>query len=201
MVVIGPGLSLNKETAQLVRRLAETLTVPLLIDGDGLAAIGNSPKILRNRSGETVLTPHPGEMSRLTGLSLDTIQNDPIGILQKTAAQLQATIVLKGAHSLIGFPDQRVFVNMTGSHAMATAGSGDVLTGAIAAMAGTGLPLDMAVCKGVALHGAAGELAAEVIGADGVTASDILDYLPDAVRRDRIDLDSAAVCSNALPIV
>ena len=113
---------------------------------------------MRNRSGETVLTPHPGEMSRLTGLSLDAIQNDPIGILQKTAAQLQATIVLKGAHSLIGFPDQRVFVNMTGSHAMATAGSGDVLTGAIAAMAGTGLPLDMAVCKGVALHGAAGEL-------------------------------------------
>jgi ADP-dependent NAD(P)H-hydrate dehydratase / NAD(P)H-hydrate epimerase len=201
MVVIGPGLSLNQETARLVRRLAETVSVPLLVDGDGLTAIGNSPEILRNRSGETVLTPHPGEISRLTGLSLDTIQNDPIGILQKTAAQLQATIVLKGAHSLIGFPDQRVFVNMTGSHAMATAGSGDVLTGAIAAMAGTGLPLDMAVCKGVALHGAAGELAAEVIGADGVTASDILDYLPDAVRRDRIDRDSAAVCSNALPIV
>jgi ADP-dependent NAD(P)H-hydrate dehydratase / NAD(P)H-hydrate epimerase len=201
MVVIGPGLSLNEETAQLVRGLAETVRVPMLIDGDGLAAIGNSPEILRNRPGDTVLTPHPGEMTRLTGLSLNAIQDDPIGILQKTADQLQATIVLKGAHSLIGFPDQRVFVNMTGNHAMATAGSGDVLTGAIAAMLGAGLPLDMAVCKGVELHGLAGDMAAEVMGADGVTASDILAYLPDAVRRDRVDRNNATMCSNAPPIV
>jgi len=201
MVVIGPGLSLNEETARLVRGLAETLTVPLLIDGDGLAAICQSPDILRNRSADTVLTPHPGEMTRLTGLSLEALQNDPVGILQKTAAQFQAIIVLKGAHSLIGFPDQRVVVNMTGNHAMATAGSGDVLTGAIAAMVGSGLPLDMAVCKGMALHGTAGDIAAEIIGADGVTASDILAYLPEAVRRDRLDQDSASVYPNTLTIV
>lgn len=201
MVVIGPGLSLNEETARLVRGLAEAVTVPLLIDGDGIAAICKSPDILRNRSADTVLTPHPGEMTRLTGLSLEALQNDPVGILQKTAALLQATIVLKGAHSLIGFPDQRVVVNMTGNHAMATAGSGDVLTGAIAAMLGSGLPLDMAVCKGVALHGAAGDIAAEIIGADGVTASDILTYLPEAVRRDREGGESGKVCPNVLTIV
>jgi len=201
MVVIGPGLSLNDETAQLVQSLAEAVTVPLLIDGDGISAICKSPDILRNRPADTVLTPHPGEMSRLTGLSLEAVQNDPVGILQKTTARLQATIVLKGAHSLIGFPDQRVVVNMTGNHAMATAGSGDVLTGAIAAMVGSGLPLDMAVCKGVALHGAAGDIAAEIIGADGVTASDILTYLPEAVRRDREGREHGKVCPNDPSIV
>jgi len=201
MVVIGPGLSLNKETAQLVCGLAQSVTAPLLIDGDGISAICSSPDMLRDRPGDTVLTPHPGEMTRLTGLSLETIQSDPIGILQKTAAQLQAIIVLKGAHSLIGFPDQRVVVNTTGNHAMGTAGSGDVLTGTIAAMLGSGLPLDMAVCKGVALHGAAGDIAAEIIGADGVTASDILTYLPEAVRRDREGRESERMCPNVLTIV
>jgi len=201
MVVIGPGLSLNEETARLVRGLAEAVVVPLLIDGDGISAVCQSPDMLLDRTAGTVLTPHPGEMTCLTGLSREAIQDDPVGILQKTAAQFQAIIVLKGAHSLIGFPDQRVVVNTTGNHAMATAGSGDVLTGAIAAMVGTGLPLDQAVCKGVALHGAAGDIAASDIGADGVTASDILAYLPEAVRRDRVDRDSTIVCPNIVTIV
>jgi NAD(P)H-hydrate epimerase len=140
-------------------------------------------------------------MSRLTGLSRETIENDPVGILQKTAARLRAIIVLKGAHSLIGFPDERVVVNTTGNHAMATAGSGDVLTGAITAMMGAGLPLDVAVCKGVALHGTAGDLAAGAIGADGVTASDILAYLPKAVRCDREGQANAGVCPGIVTIV
>ena len=201
MVVIGPGLSLNEETAQLVRQLAATVPVPLLIDGDGLTAISPSADSVCNRSADTVLTPHLGEMERLTGLSREAIQDDPVGILQKTAGRLQAIIVLKGAHSLIGFPDQRVYVNTTGNHAMATAGAGDVLTGAIAAMVGAGLPVDKAVCKGVALHGAAGDLAADAIGADGVTADDILRYLPEAVRRDRLARDDETLCPDILTIV
>ena len=194
-------MSLDEETAQLVRGLAEAVSVPLLIDGDGISAICPSPEILRNRPGDTLLTPHPGEMSRLTGLSRETIENDPVGNLQKTAARLRAIIVLKGAHSLIGFPDERVVVNTTGNHAMATAGSGDVLTGAITAMMGAGLPLDVAVCKGVALHGTAGDLAAGAIGADGVTASDILAYLPEAVRCDREGQANASVCPGIVTIV
>ena len=186
MVVLGPGLSRDEESARLVRGLVETVTQPLLIDGDGLTAVSTSPEMIEHRSGGTVLTPHLGEMARLTGLSVKAIQADPIGVLQKAAEQLQAYIVLKGAHSLIGCPDQRVFINTTGSHAMATAGSGDVLTGTIAAMLGAGLSLESAVCKGVALHGAAGDIAAEAIGADGVTAGDILRHLPEAVRRDRM---------------
>jgi NAD(P)H-hydrate epimerase len=121
--------------------------------------------------------------------------------VQKTAAQHGAIVVLKGAHSLIGLPDQRVFVNTTGNHAMATAGSGDVLTGAIAAMAGAGLPLDMAVCRGVDLHGRAGDIAARKIGADGVTASDILEALPEAVRQTRIAKNNVQTLSGILTIV
>ena len=201
MVIVGPGLSLNAETARLVRQLAATVPVPLLIDGDGLTAISPSAEMVCTRSADTVLTPHLGEMARLTGLSREAIQDDPIGTLQKTTARLQAIIVLKGAHTLIGFPDQRVYINTTGNHGMATAGAGDVLTGAIAAMVGAGLPVGKAVCKGVALHGAAGDLAADAIGADGVTADDILRFLPEAVRRDRLAQNDETLCSNVLTIV
>jgi hydroxyethylthiazole kinase-like uncharacterized protein yjeF len=201
MVVIGPGLSREEETARLVRRLVDTLPQPLLIDGDGLTAISMSTENLPRRPGETVLTPHMGEMARLTGLTIAAIQEDPVGILQNTAARFRAYVVLKGAHSLIGCPDRRVFINTTGSHAMATAGAGDVLTGVIAAMRGAGLPLDMAVCKGVALHGAAGDIAAEAKGADGVTARDILESLPEAIRRDRAVGEGAAATPRNLTIV
>jgi NAD(P)H-hydrate epimerase len=186
MVVIGPGVSLDDETVHLVRRLVPAVAAPLLIDGDGITAVSPAAEeTLARRTSGTVLTPHPGEMARLTGLSVAAIQDDPVGLLQQTAARLNAIVVLKGAHSLIGLPDQRVLINMTGCDAMATAGAGDVLTGIIAAMVGAGLPLEAAVCKGVALHGAAGEIAAEALGADGVTARDVLAHLPEAVRRDR----------------
>ena len=201
MVIIGPGLSRDEETDRLVRRLVETLPQPLLIDGDGLTAVSTATESLADRPGETVLTPHLGEMTRLTGLTKAAIREDPVGVLQQTAARLKAYVVLKGAHSLIGCPDRRVFINTTGNHAMATAGAGDVLTGVIAAMRGAGLPLDMAVCKGVALHGAAGDIAAEAKGADGVTARDILENLPEAVRRDRANADSTSAGPKSLTIV
>jgi NAD(P)H-hydrate epimerase len=126
-----------------------------------------------------------GEMSRLTGKGVGELETDKVGILQRTAHELKAVIVLKGARSLVGFPDGRVFINLSGNSGMATAGSGDVLTGAIAAMFGLGVPLSEAVRKGVFLHGVSGDLAAGERGEDGITAQDILDYLPMAVKMDR----------------
>ena len=185
MVVIGPGVSLNDETKELVKIIVETVKKPLLIDGDGITAICENPGILKQRTADTILTPHMGEMSRLTGQPISDIKKNRVDILQQTAKEFNAVIVLKGAHSLIGCPDQQVFINMSGNAGMASAGSGDVLTGTIAAMMMSGLCVKDAVCKGVFLHGLSGDLAASEKGEDGMTAQDILDYLPRAVRTDR----------------
>ncbi|NPU84991.1 MAG: NAD(P)H-hydrate dehydratase [Syntrophaceae bacterium] len=185
IVVLGPGLSLAAETQTLVRELVKGIGKPVLIDGDGLTATASDPGILLKRKAPTVLTPHPGEMARLTGKTAAEIRRNRIAILQAAARDLKSIIVLKGAHSLVGCPDGRVFVNLSGNAGMATAGSGDALTGAIAAMFGMGLPLEQAVRKGVFLHGLAGDLAAAAKGEDGITARDILEFMPAALKQDR----------------
>ena len=185
MVVIGPGLSLQEETVILVKELTATIKVPLLIDGDGLTAIADNPEILRSRKAPTILTPHLGEMARLTGKPAAEISGNKIAILQETAESIKATIILKGPHSLIGTRSGKVYVNLTGNAGMATAGSGDVLTGCIAAMYGMGLKPDEAARKGVFLHGYAGDLAAAKKGTDGITAKDIMEFLPQALKNDR----------------
>jgi ADP-dependent NAD(P)H-hydrate dehydratase / NAD(P)H-hydrate epimerase len=185
IVVIGPGLSLNEETAQLVRELTESIERPVIIDADGIAAVSKDLSIIKKRGAPTILTPHLGEMSRLTRVPSDRIESDKITVLSKAANELGAIIVMKGANSLIGYPDGRILINVSGNSGMATAGSGDVLTGAIAAMFGLGLPIDQAVSKGVFIHGVSGDLAAADLGQDGMTAQDILDFLPRAVQMDR----------------
>jgi NAD(P)H-hydrate epimerase len=184
-VVIGPGLSLDDETGELVRRLTREIERPLLLDGDGLSAVAGDMASVRQRTALTILTPHAGEMARLCGLPPSEIKDDPIGTVQRAAEEWNATVVLKGAHSLIGLPDRRVWINTSGNCGMATAGSGDVLTGTIAAMHGLGLSADEAVRTGVFIHGLAGDIASEEKGADGITARDILDHLPDAMKTYR----------------
>jgi NAD(P)H-hydrate epimerase len=181
-VVIGPGTSLHEETQSLLRELVAGVDKPLLIDGDGISAVVDAHDLLRQRSAPTVLTPHTGEFARLMGMETGAVEADRVAALRRACADLQVAIVLKGAHSLIGYADGRVYVNLSGNSGMASAGSGDVLTGTIAAMAGLGLPFDEAVRMGVFVHGVAGDLAAQAVGEDGMTAQDILMALPQAVR-------------------
>jgi NAD(P)H-hydrate epimerase len=194
MVVLGPGLSLNEETQQLVRVLTKEINKPLLLDGDGITAIAGETGLLKRRKAPTILTPHVGEMARITGKERQDIEKDRIGVLQETATKLNAYIVLKGPHSLIGCPDGRVFISVSGATdgkaGMATAGSGDVLNGTIAAMYCLGLNLEKAVRTAVFIHGLSGDLTAKAKGPDGMTAKDILNTLPNAVRYYRQNLES-----------
>jgi len=191
MVIIGPGLSIDEETQNLIRELAKEIGKPLLIDGDGITAIAKDPEIVKERKAPTILTPHTGEMARIikglrkTEIKSVDIERDRVGFLQQACQELKAIIVLKGSHTLIGYPDQRVLINMSGDTdgqaGMATAGSGDVLNGTIAAMFCQGLDIEEAVQTGVFIHGLSGDLAAKEIGSRGVTASDILNFLPKAM--------------------
>jgi len=192
MVVLGPGLSLNEESQNLVRELAREIKKPLLIDGDGITAISQDIEIIKERNAETILTPHIGEMARIAKIERDEIERNRVDVLRETAGKLNAVIVLKGPHSLIGYPDQRVVINVSGATGgkagMATAGSGDVLNGTIAAMFCLGLNIEEAVRTGVFVHGLSGDMAAKEKGPDGMTAQNILDYLPYAVRYYRENL-------------
>ena len=190
MVVIGPGISLNKETQTLVKEFSAEFEKPLLIDGDGITAVTSDLDCIKKRKSPTILTPHLGEMARIAKLKIDDIVKNKIEVLQSTAQELNATIVLKGAHSLIGYPDRRVFINLSGNPGMATAGSGDVLTGVIAAMFGLGFSVNDAVRMGVFLHGFAGDLTAKDKGEDGLIASDIMEQLPASMKAYREEFNS-----------
>ena len=205
MVIIGPGLSLDKETQELVKILVAEINKPLLIDGDGLTAIAGNTQIITNRKAATILTPHMGEISRLTGMVKSEIEKDKVSVLQTTAQMLNAYIVLKGPHSLIGCPDDKVYINNSGDTdgkaGMATAGSGDVLNGTIASIFCLGLGIEEAIRAGVFLHGLAGDLAAKKKGPDGMTAEDILNTLPFAVKHYRENLAGISANYNNIAFV
>jgi NAD(P)H-hydrate epimerase len=182
MVCLGSGVSLQPETQELMRELARQLPKPLLIDGDGLTAIAGHLDIIRQRTAPTILTPHPGEMARLLGVSVREVQGDRLQTALRAAREWQATVVLKGPHTIIAHPDGRAFFNLSGNAGMATAGSGDVLTGVIAGMyAALHFDFETAAGMGAFIHGLAGDLAADELGEEGVVAGDILANVPDAI--------------------
>jgi ADP-dependent NAD(P)H-hydrate dehydratase / NAD(P)H-hydrate epimerase len=182
-VAVGPGLGRHQTTCELVRQLLQTVGKPLVLDADGLFACIDHTHLFREYKGELILTPHVGELSRLTGLSAEEIEAERIQIARRYAAEWRCTLVLKGGPTVTACADGRVFINSTGNAGMATAGAGDVLTGIIAGLTAQGLSAVDAAVAGVYVHGLAGDLAKKSLGELGMIAGDILRHLPYALRR------------------
>ena len=178
---LGPGLSTHQETVQVVRNLVKRITVPTVIDADGLNALVGSLDILTSAKAPLVLTPHPGEMGRLLGITTAEVQNNRLGIAADFAKQYTVTLVLKGAGTVVANPDGEAFVNSSGNPGMATGGTGDVLTGMIGALLAQGYTATQAACLGVYLHGLAGDLAAGEKGEMGMIAGDVIEKIPAAI--------------------
>ncbi len=184
VIAIGPGLSSSEDsTRSFVRELVERRTTPIVIDADGLNALAPWPDGLKGSDElPVIITPHPGEMARLIGKTNADVQADRIGVARELATKHHLIVVLKGSRSLIAAPDGTIYVNPTGNAGMATAGSGDVLTGLVAGLLAQS-PTDAlgATIAGVYLHGLAGDLAADKLGMRSMIASDIIANLSEAI--------------------
>jgi len=182
-LAVGPGVGTGPETAHLLNELFPAVQVPQVIDADGLNCLSSDRTVLGTLPAETVLTPHPGEMSRLTGRSVADIQSDRIEAAKRSAEEWAVTVVLKGYRTVIAAPDGAVAVNPTGNSGMATGGSGDVLTGLIGGLLAQGLAPWDAARLGVYVHGLAGDIAASRFTLQAMIAGDILRCVPDAWRQ------------------
>ena len=186
VLAIGPGLSQRPGVAEFVHRLVKGAHCPVVLDADGLNAVAGSPELLQGAARPLILTPHPGEMARLTGSSVAEIQGNRVGRRTEFAQRHRCIVVLKGYRTVVAYPSGEVWVVATGNPGMASGGTGDVLTGMIAGAVGQ-FPrhLEEAVRAAVFLHGLAGDVACEHIGEESLVATDLLRYLPAAFRRMR----------------
>lgn len=177
-VVLGPGLGREPETAELVRRLVPAIRTPLVVDADALNALTGQAELLARRRAPTVITPHPGELSRLRGEPVEGLQADRVTAARRTAAELDCVNLFKGAGTVCADPHGRALLNPTGHDGLASGGTGDVLAGMLGAfLAGGSAPLDAAAAA-VYYHGLAADLHAESHAARSLAASDLLGYLP-----------------------
>jgi NAD(P)H-hydrate epimerase len=181
VMALGPGLGQSPAISNLVAAVIRQVTAPVVLDADGLNAVGRQTDWFRQRPAPLVITPHPGEFARLLGSDVATIQANRQDLAGQFAGANGVVLVLKG-HQTVVTDGQRLYVNATGNPGMATGGTGDVLTGLIAALLGQGLEAFEAAQLGVHLHGLAGDLARDELGEAGLIASDLVSYLPRAFR-------------------
>jgi NAD(P)H-hydrate epimerase len=199
VLAIGPGISRVPETSELVRKLVRESEIPIVLDADGLNAFEGRTSELSGKGRLLVITPHPGEMARLAGCSIADVQKDRLGIARRFAREHELIVVLKGHRTLVVQPDGEAWVNTTGNPGMSTGGTGDILTGMVAAMLAqhvrTRNPADataskpnsedalLSVIAAVHLHGLAGDVMRESVGEHSMVATDLLRGLPEAFRR------------------
>lgn len=178
VIGVGPGLGTDSSTHQFVCRLVAESPIPLVIDADALNIIAADPKVLSANDSIKVLTPHPGEMIRLMGRDNKLAEQERLAVARNFAHQYGCTLVLKGERTVVAAPEIPAYVNASGNPGMATAGSGDVLTGMISAFIAQGLPSFEAAKWGVYIHGLCGDLAAERLGQASLMASDLIAQIP-----------------------
>ncbi len=183
VVAIGPGLSRNRETIELARRLCEDIEIPKVIDADGLNALAEDKDSLRKLGEKAILTPHPGEMARLIGTTVSDVQSDRINTAINFAKEYGVILVLKGVPTVVADPSGEAYLNTTGNPGMASGGTGDVLTGVIAGFLAQRLNEKYSAILGAYVHGLAGDLASMEKGDRGLIASDLIDFLPKAIKR------------------
>jgi len=184
VVVCGPGLGRTDDVRGFVQGLVDKATVPLVLDADAITVFANDPGSLVGREErDVIITPHPGEMARLIGASIDDVQANRIEVASDFATTHRVYVVLKGHRTLIATPEGRVFINPTGNPGMATGGTGDVLAGMIGAWVAQLLDAEAACRLAVFLHGAAGDIAESAEGQVSMTATDLLAVIGDALRQ------------------
>jgi NAD(P)H-hydrate epimerase len=182
VVALGPGLGQERDTKAFVNALVDRATMPLVIDADGLNAFTGAPDRLAGREGrDVIITPHPGEMARLVGMSTEEVQASRLEVARNFAATHRVYVILKGHRTLIATPDEKVFINPTGNPGMATGGTGDVLTGMVAAWLAQLLDAEAACKLAVYLHGMAGDLAEADEGEVSMTSTDLAGHISDAI--------------------
>jgi len=184
-ILIGPGLSQHPATQKFVLKVITSARQPLVVDADALTALTGNLKLLTKTPTAKVLTPHPGEMSRLTGVRKEEIEKDRKNTAQRFARRYHCVLLLKGYRTVVAGPNGKNYINKTGNAGMATAGSGDVLAGIITALLGQGLTAFAAAKYGAHLHGKAGDLAARRKSKTGMIATDIIDNIPNIIKKDR----------------
>jgi NAD(P)H-hydrate epimerase len=209
VLAIGPGLSTNEQTQQFIRAAVEKTPLPVVLDADGLNAFDKQPDALKSRATQHLaITPHPGEMARLLGITVGDVQTCRLEIATDAAVRWNAYVILKGFHTVLATPDGRAFVNTTGNPGMATGGTGDVLTGMLAGLTAQFGPKnkadknpetnpkkevawECALGMGIYLHGLAGDLAAQRVGEAPLVASDLIEALPAAYAQLLAEWDRA----------
>ncbi|NUM56006.1 MAG: NAD(P)H-hydrate dehydratase [Candidatus Hydrogenedentes bacterium] len=181
-VVLGPGISTHDETRRFVLEFVRQCKTPLVIDADGLNSISINPGVIATAAAPVVVTPHPGEMARLAGITVEHVQRDRVVVATQFAARQKCVVVLKGHNTVIAGPDGKCMVNPTGNVGMATGGTGDIVSGLIGGLMAQGMsPMD-AACAGTYVHGLAGDIAAKCASQRGMIARDLLLAIPSAWR-------------------
>jgi len=182
-VAIGPGMGTERQTGVFLNHLLGECSVPMVIDADALNLMSKNTDLLKKRNAPLVLTPHPKEMARLMGTSVDVVQKDRVACCQEFSARYDVIVVLKGAGTVIACPDGRLFVNGTGNPGMASGGMGDVLTGIIAGLISQGFEPENAAVAGVYVHGAAADYLRDSVCIHGFVATDVIHAIPKILDR------------------